>query len=196
MPPGPVRRPWWPSTGVSWDVRCDVAGAGYLRTVAAEPWVLLDDVDDLAELVALMLLSPGESSLLDRVADLRPRWWSRAACRGVGVNIFFDPAQADRAVEICNTCEVIGQCRRAGQGEDGVWGGRRPPEPPTPTGRIGVCGDCREATRLQAKGLCGTCYRRHHRRARKAAAPTGFSPQPVLNQSSDRRETTKKDERR
>jgi hypothetical protein len=122
--------------------------------MADEPWELLDDVHDLAELTALLWASPTER-LLDRLADFRPRWHRRAACRGTGID-FFDPAQADRAVAICRDCPVAAQCREAGRREPaGVWGGQV----------AGACLDCgvnngRQLTRAR----CPACYARHRRR--------------------------------
>lgn len=64
-----------------------------------------------------------------------PEWWNRAACRGMGDNLFFDPydeprrAQLERislAKTICQECAVMTKCREYAlqQGEPyGIWGG-------------------------------------------------------------------------
>jgi hypothetical protein len=54
---------------------------------------------------------------------------------------------------------------------------------------VGICLDCQAEGPLKAKGRCRGCYGRRRRRAARV------SPQSVLNQSSERRETTKKDKR-
>lgn len=59
-------------------------------------------------------------------------WKSRAACRGMGPNLFygpFDESSSDRikreaeAKMICRQCDVVGDCLVAGQSEEGIWGG-------------------------------------------------------------------------
>ena len=58
----------------------------------------------------------------------RPRWWDRAACTGVGPDVFFDPSpDAEQlAKAICAGCEVAEACA-AWAGEqrigEGVFGG-------------------------------------------------------------------------
>jgi WhiB family redox-sensing transcriptional regulator len=49
-----------------------------------------------------------------RIAMLvRPEWWSRAACAGVGPDAFFepDPEAEQRAKAICDGCTAIAECR-------------------------------------------------------------------------------------
>jgi hypothetical protein len=95
--------------------------------MAAEARALLDDDLDLAEL--LMLMSPGEVSITERVAELRPRWWGQAKCRGAGVEVFFNPTLAGIAAGICSTCAAKKECLAAGRGEvAGIWGGHMAPE--------------------------------------------------------------------
>lgn len=62
------------------------------------------------------------------LADLlgRPEWHRRAACRGLGVELFFIPRGGDSgpAKAICSTCEVVAQCADAGRSVDhGIWAG-------------------------------------------------------------------------
>ena len=67
-------------------------------------------------------------------------WQVKAACRGMSVDLFFNPdflrgrpkrAHEANAKAICAACPVIGQCleRAIKVGEpDGVWGGLTPRE--------------------------------------------------------------------
>ena len=67
-----------------------------------------------------------------RVGRNRPEWWNRAACRGMGDELFFDPYDEPRpsgtislAKTICQQC-VVTDCREYAlrQGEPyGIWGG-------------------------------------------------------------------------
>lgn len=59
----------------------------------------------------------------------RPAWWSRAACLGVGVELFF-PARgedASPALAYCARCSVTQECAAWSESfpgrPDGVWGG-------------------------------------------------------------------------
>jgi WhiB family redox-sensing transcriptional regulator len=44
---------------------------------------------------------------------VRPDWWHRAACAGVGPEVFFDPdpAAEQAAKAICAACTTAQQCR-------------------------------------------------------------------------------------
>jgi WhiB family redox-sensing transcriptional regulator len=57
----------------------------------------------------------------------RPEWQQRAACQGVGSDIFFGTGRgaAARAMALCRECPVARECRSAAleAGEVGVWGG-------------------------------------------------------------------------
>ena len=50
-------------------------------------------------------------------------WWSGAACRGAGLDLFFD--DADVAPVVCATCPVRQPCGAHGllYEYDGTWGG-------------------------------------------------------------------------
>ena len=57
----------------------------------------------------------------------RPAWHRRAACRGVGPDVFFPTRGATTAdaKALCEGCEVTTECHAAGQLEDhGVWAGQ------------------------------------------------------------------------
>jgi WhiB family redox-sensing transcriptional regulator len=68
----------------------------------------------------------------------RPAWHARAACRGVGTEVFFPPerkgpnretqaAYQAAAEQYCARCPVTVECLEAGQGEGhGLWGGQSP----------------------------------------------------------------------
>lgn len=93
-----------------------------------------------------------------------PRWWADAACRGMGTDLFFDPARLAEAERVCAACPVTAQCGRwaARQGVNaGVWAGQPAP------GAV-RCGECREDRPLVARGLCNRCYKRALRRWAKA----------------------------
>lgn len=61
----------------------------------------------------------------------RPAWHARAACRGVGPELFF-PDRGDSAWAYgqaremhCAHCPVVSECRQAGEHEAfGLWGGQ------------------------------------------------------------------------
>ena len=63
---------------------------------------------------------------------VRPAWHTRAACRGVGTELFF-PEDRGRAQgkyqqareQFCSRCPVVAECAEAGRHEDhGLWGGK------------------------------------------------------------------------
>lgn len=63
----------------------------------------------------------------------RPTWHARAACRGVGADLFFPSRrQSERAYQAaveryCQRCPVRPECAEAGEHERfGLWGGRSP----------------------------------------------------------------------
>lgn len=62
-----------------------------------------------------------------------PGWWGRAACAGIGPDVFFDPDPgAEQAAKaICARCEVAAACRAWAFRQhltDGVFGGLTPSE--------------------------------------------------------------------
>ena len=68
-------------------------------------------------------------TLTDRLEQLRPAWMAYAACRGVGVDLFF-PGRGEStrsARAYCARCAVVDECAdyAAANHEVGVWG-RRP----------------------------------------------------------------------
>ena len=97
-------------------------------TVGATPPVS-DDVDPL--LNALMRARPGEWDFVpvDMLQALlgRPEWHRRAACRGVGAEVFYGGRadEIERAKALCSSCPVCAECLEAGVAGDeaGVWGG-------------------------------------------------------------------------
>ena len=50
-------------------------------------------------------------------------WRSIAACKGADTAVFFDHPRSHEALAYCAECPVIDECKQAGRGEDGVWGG-------------------------------------------------------------------------
>ena len=56
----------------------------------------------------------------------RPDFHAQAACRGMDVNEFVPSSgkPSDAARSVCGGCSVVDECRDAGRGEVGVWGGR------------------------------------------------------------------------
>ena len=64
-------------------------------------------------------LAPSPAELL---AEARPRWHRRAACRGRAG--FLDPGQAEASAETCRGCPVRPECEAAGRLERwGTWAG-------------------------------------------------------------------------
>lgn len=63
-------------------------------------------------------------------------WHTIAACRGADTAIFFDAQRVREALAYCATCPVSDACKRAGDGEAGVWGGA------APTGDLHACAHC------------------------------------------------------
>jgi WhiB family redox-sensing transcriptional regulator len=66
--------------------------------------------------------------MLDDLIPNRPRWMQDAACRGRGVDAFFDddPARVDAARGICADCPVRAQCLEfalADRSLTGIWAG-------------------------------------------------------------------------
>ena len=81
---------------------------------------------EFADLMALMQ-SADVPTLADRVAQARPKWMARAACREVDTSVFF-PARGEATNEaraICSGCPVAGPCLAYAVAEDveGCWGG-------------------------------------------------------------------------
>jgi WhiB family transcriptional regulator, redox-sensing transcriptional regulator len=78
------------------------------------------------------LMQPGDISARDLIDALRrrPAWHDRAACRGMGPQLFFPSRGEDvrPAKEMCATCPVADECLAfsttpgAGQAH-GIWGG-------------------------------------------------------------------------
>jgi WhiB family redox-sensing transcriptional regulator len=126
---------------------------------------------------------------LDYVAARRPAWMADAACRAVGLDVFFG-ADTTVARAVCAGCEVREPCLAyalAARIPDGMFGGLdgrerarlpRPPRPPAPErtaperppagrrrrGRL-PCSECGGAP-SKARGLCPTCYARDYWRRR------------------------------
>jgi WhiB family redox-sensing transcriptional regulator len=72
-----------------------------------------------------------ESSIFERVNELRPLWMERGACRSHSVNEFFPDRgrniEIAQAKAICRTCPVIVPCLEYAldrPGLQGIWGGR------------------------------------------------------------------------
>ena len=58
----------------------------------------------------------------------RPEWHARAACRGMGTNLFFPERgqSTDAAMKVCVTCPVRPDCLAFGivnSPQIGIWGG-------------------------------------------------------------------------
>lgn len=69
----------------------------------------------------------------------RPEWWNRAACRGVGPDIFFAEVDeySEEEVEVmhaqaknfCKSCEVRRECEEQRRKEKhGIWNGKHATE--------------------------------------------------------------------
>jgi hypothetical protein len=73
-----------------------------------------------------VLMSSDSGSDIDSLFQ-RPAWQRSAACRGQGSAMFFGSGRgaATRAMALCESCPVAGECRAAAieSGEQGVWGG-------------------------------------------------------------------------
>jgi WhiB family redox-sensing transcriptional regulator len=66
--------------------------------------------------------------MLDDLIPNRPPWMRNAACRGRGLDVFFDddPARADAARAICADCPVRAECLEfalADRSVTGIWAG-------------------------------------------------------------------------
>jgi hypothetical protein len=55
----------------------------------------------------------------------RPAWHAKAACRGMGPDLFFDLGRADEAKAVCAGCTVTAECAATADAgrEHGVWAG-------------------------------------------------------------------------
>lgn len=61
----------------------------------------------------------------------RPTWRSRALCRGLPLDLFFEPENEAEAVQICERCSVRNTClaeavilsKSTPYVTEGVWGG-------------------------------------------------------------------------
>ena len=65
---------------------------------------------------------------VDHVRSRRPLWASLAACRGVGVDLFYsdEPEDIADAKALCSRCEVRELCREYAatwNDSEGLWGG-------------------------------------------------------------------------
>ena len=72
---------------------------------------------------------------LPRLPTSRPTWHTRAACRGMGPDLFFPPGDDglfrhvpySQGRLVCERCPVIDQCAEAGAYEHhGLWAGQSP----------------------------------------------------------------------
>jgi len=98
--------------------------------------------------------------------EINLSWQNRAACKGMPVEIFFDPHTAQQAIETCLTCAVKAQCLawvlRCEQGQVdryGIYGGWRPEErargKQTPV--VTTVPRTPKVIREKRKGLCLIC---------------------------------------
>lgn len=76
-------------------------------------------------------LTAEDLATLDRLLRRRPAWHSRAACRGVGPDVFYPSTRGEHpspeALELCGRCPVRAECVEAGRRErHGVWAGTGP----------------------------------------------------------------------
>lgn len=78
---------------------------------------------------------PRQPAALPQLPTSRPTWHARAACRGMGPDLFFPPvderhgpdAPYSRARQVCQRCPVSAECAEAGAAERyGMWGGLTP----------------------------------------------------------------------
>lgn len=93
-------------------------------------WENLDDQDDEDPWWAALAagVDPG-LTLTERLAEWRPAWMTRAACRGVSTDVFYPPVgrRTAPAKAICDRCPVRSDCLSWAHlhGEpDGIWGGQ------------------------------------------------------------------------
>jgi WhiB family transcriptional regulator, redox-sensing transcriptional regulator len=83
---------------------------------------------DGAEKVLALLMQPRSGAeLLDDLLS-RPEWHARAACRGMGTDLFFpvDSVTLARATKICSGCGVREECGRFAiehPSLKGIWAG-------------------------------------------------------------------------
>lgn len=94
------------------------------------PVVDLDTASDfdpeLDAVAALMATPTTPTEAFIRALLARPAWHELASCRGRGGDVSFFPTRGEDvtpAVAVCAGCSVREQCRSAGEGETGVWGG-------------------------------------------------------------------------
>ena len=62
----------------------------------------------------------------DEGAGARPNWFKRGSCRGLSIDVFFDPDREDEVKAVCEGCPVIGICLEYALGQpdlDGFWAG-------------------------------------------------------------------------
>lgn len=114
---------------------------------------------------------PVNTDTLEYLLNSRPDWHRRAACRGVGPDLFFPGPGHPHPVGVvlCESCPVIDDCRGSDE-PYGVWGGeiRR-----RGVGDDGIAHGTKEGRRQhQVRGvpLCDDCRaarRREDRKARK-----------------------------
>jgi hypothetical protein len=117
----------------------------------------------------------------------RPGWWAQAACRGVGVEIFF-PHRGEETAEAlayCRRCSVTEQCRATADSlpykshTGGIWGGT--------TGRMRR----RDRTQRWCE-LCGAFYTSTATGARYCGAECRRKARRLTQQASNRRRTVQK----
>lgn len=68
----------------------------------------------------------GDISYLLELVWRRPAWYEKAACRGMGADIFYSEDHVDQreAQAVCVRCDVRAECAEAGRRErHGRWGG-------------------------------------------------------------------------
>lgn len=101
--------------------------------------------------------------LTAELASARPRWMARAACRGLGPDLFFG-RHVRTAPRMCSACPVRAECLEQGQREAfGLWGGKRASGPePAPT-VTEVCSSSGCGRPLRSLGLCNRCYMQAYR---------------------------------
>jgi WhiB family redox-sensing transcriptional regulator len=85
-------------------------------------------IDPHIETTWLMSTDAGDLDGWLRALLRRPNWHSRAACRGMGTDLFFPTKgrKPNQAIAVCTGCGVIGECRTAAEVDHdtpGVWAG-------------------------------------------------------------------------